>query len=441
MRRLSKIFFIFLLPFLSSCVVSTWNQFHGNQMNDGFRPVRSLNAVQPKWKLALASYTSASPVMGKDGTIYLGLSNGTLLAVNPDGTVKWQFMGLDFPDLLKEFITSSPAISDDGFIYMISSFRLQRGTDVEVLSALSKITPEGARDWVRVFELGYFSDAAPKVFSAGAITYIVVRVQPGPKDKEGKWLEVWDQSGKMLAAHSRPITCSEIHGVGPDWWNDFLEFFEDFPWVFDVSALKEIVPLPTPAISSYEPFQKTPLIIAATDCGLRAFTWDGQSLTTKWNYRLSNPARPSSPVIFPGNTVVLGWENGQVDFLDAITGQPIKSFHADGPVVSTPAGAFGVTIYVNTIKTLYELSPQGNVLNKRSFKDAVITDSPAVTASWLYLPLSNSLVTFSLDLNTLYYAPGFASHSPSPAVGQDGTIYIVSNGQYPYLYAFPGKSR
>ncbi|MDH7563251.1 MAG: PQQ-binding-like beta-propeller repeat protein, partial [Caldisericota bacterium] len=51
-----------------------------------------------------------SPVLGADGTIYIGSDSGKLFAVNPDGSKKWEFNA-------GGQIHSVPAIGDDGNIY------------------------------------------------------------------------------------------------------------------------------------------------------------------------------------------------------------------------------------------------------------------------------------------------------------------------------------
>ena len=43
-----------------------------------------------KWRFKLAGdYSAHSPGIGADGTVYVGLSNGKLYAIAPDGTQRW----------------------------------------------------------------------------------------------------------------------------------------------------------------------------------------------------------------------------------------------------------------------------------------------------------------------------------------------------------------
>jgi len=74
------------------------------------------NAGNEKWKLRLAKAgswgsgsTSSSPAIGADGTIFVvSYPDYVLKAINPDGTVKWEY------PIGHGYIRSSPAIGSDG---------------------------------------------------------------------------------------------------------------------------------------------------------------------------------------------------------------------------------------------------------------------------------------------------------------------------------------
>ncbi len=93
------------------------------------RPTDTLS----KWRLQLAAgeeiYMRSSPAIGPDGTIYVGSSDSSLYAVNPDGTLKWR-------NRTGGRIRSSPAVAADGTVYV--------GSDDKYLYAVS---PNGALWW------------------------------------------------------------------------------------------------------------------------------------------------------------------------------------------------------------------------------------------------------------------------------------------------------
>lgn len=95
----------------------------------------NLYAIYPdgkqKWELALGGDTATCPAIGADGTIYLAttqssdgngssgsLTNsptwGTLYAINPDGTKKWEFRA-------DTSFRYAPAIGGDGTVYVVSN--------------------------------------------------------------------------------------------------------------------------------------------------------------------------------------------------------------------------------------------------------------------------------------------------------------------------------
>ena len=53
----------------------------------------------------------SSPVIGVDGTIFVGSSNADLCAINPDGSEKWRYA-------TGAGVYSSPAVGEDGTVYI-----------------------------------------------------------------------------------------------------------------------------------------------------------------------------------------------------------------------------------------------------------------------------------------------------------------------------------
>jgi outer membrane protein assembly factor BamB len=81
----------------------------------------SLNALTPdgtlKWEVftdldqGFGGSVISSPAIGADGAVYVGANDNTIYAVNPDGSIKWEFA-------VAAYIQSSPTIGADGTIYM-----------------------------------------------------------------------------------------------------------------------------------------------------------------------------------------------------------------------------------------------------------------------------------------------------------------------------------
>jgi PQQ-like domain len=98
---------------------SSWAQYRGNARRTGFAPWRTALEPEILWKLPLGPMIDASPVVGTDGTIYVAgpktpvSQMDELVAVNPDGTVKWHTILDGFQ------LRATPAVHGDGSIVAV----------------------------------------------------------------------------------------------------------------------------------------------------------------------------------------------------------------------------------------------------------------------------------------------------------------------------------
>jgi outer membrane protein assembly factor BamB len=73
-----------------------------------------------RWSLDVnvPRYYNVAPTVGADGTVYVGTSDGKVLAINPDSSVKWTF------DSGFQQYTTTPAIGSDGTVYVGIGYNL-----------------------------------------------------------------------------------------------------------------------------------------------------------------------------------------------------------------------------------------------------------------------------------------------------------------------------
>ena len=113
----------------------------------------NLYAINPdgskKWAFKTSGYVVSSPTIGSDGTIYVGSGDENLYAINPDGSKKWAFKTDDD-------VESSPAIGSDGTIYVGSND-----------TNLYAINPDGSKKWA--FKTGSTTTHGGAVASSPAI--------------------------------------------------------------------------------------------------------------------------------------------------------------------------------------------------------------------------------------------------------------------------------
>ena len=87
-----------------------------------------------KWKFATGSFVNSAPVIGSDGTIYIGSDDDNLYALNQDGSEKWSFHTGGFVQ------NASPALGTDGTIYFGSEDgNVYRSTRTDPRSGVTKL--------------------------------------------------------------------------------------------------------------------------------------------------------------------------------------------------------------------------------------------------------------------------------------------------------------
>ncbi len=130
-----------------------WTTFHGDQRNSGHS-----NADAPFDSLLAWSYAGldpiimSSPVVGADGTIYVGTLGKDLMALSPYGDILWSFHGGG------NFRLSTPALAADGTIYI-------GGSD----GVLHAINPDGSRKWT--YEIQAAIKTSPNIGPSGVVYF------------------------------------------------------------------------------------------------------------------------------------------------------------------------------------------------------------------------------------------------------------------------------
>jgi len=115
--------------------------------------IKEINGVPvEQWSLNLGCSDNSSPILGGDGTIYIG-SNG-LYAINPEGTIKWYYP-------LNDAVTSPPVISANGTIYF--------GSENGYVYALN---PNGGEKWK--YNTESVIKASPVISNDGNIYFCTV---------------------------------------------------------------------------------------------------------------------------------------------------------------------------------------------------------------------------------------------------------------------------
>jgi len=168
---------------------SSWPMKSYNAQRIGRTPVSTAdNPGIEKWRFLASTIggVESGAAIASNGTIYFGVFNDSVYALNPDGTCQWQYK-------TGGNIYSVPAIAADGTIYIASND-----------CYLYAFNPDGTVKWR--FHLGYLSFSGPVIAANGTI-YI--------STAEGKVFAI-DPNGTSQWCYN---AMSEIYGdptLGPD---------------------------------------------------------------------------------------------------------------------------------------------------------------------------------------------------------------------------------
>lgn len=278
----------------------------------------SPNCPVVAWSVPLHGKSDSSPALGSDGTIYFGDYEGKLLALNADGSKKWEFTTGHGWDMGVE-IRSSPALAPDGTIYF--------GSRDNNFYALRQ---DGRKKWQ--FKTGAWVDASPAITSDGDVCF-------GSWD--GNFYELKpDGSERWRFATGGSILTSPVIGLdGAIYFgshdHNFYALGPDGSKKWQFAADGEV--LSSPAIQA-APMGNGPaagtnppsVYFTCTRGWLYALTLDG---TLRWRLHTGG-CTESSPVIGPDGTLYLGVNNTLWSV--SPTGTKLRAEGTDTPIENAP---------------------------------------------------------------------------------------------------------
>ncbi len=440
-RRL--LFLVFALVALVSCAGGKpirWGHFHGNLASQGIQQLDSGFALSPSWISKPYRITSSSPVIGSDfqdrEIVYIGTMDGMLLALrSEDGSEKWV---LSLGDAGSETrIISSPSVSDDRNIYVISNRKT--GHD-SYRSTLHKIDQFRNQKWSYRFPDNGFASGSPKVMVTLKETLIFVYLSVGAvEDRQGELFVLRDEGSQVeLVDRKRLGTCRydlPASAAGP---GDLARFYADtwnlvttWPPVSNESGVLLPDRFVDPTVAVVTGRAKPLIAIADNLCSFGVFEWGDTSLAVLWRQE-HRFEKHSSAAVSPSGLMVFGRQDGKVQAYDVETGVEMWGYKADQPVFSTPVivpDKFVFVVSKDHIQVL-KISDGKLVQDDKTAGmlplNGVTHSSPAVTSNRVYVS-TFEMLTVTHDLKTRGHDTNFHGNGlSSPAIGRDGAVYLVA---------------
>lgn len=418
-----------------------WSQFHADGPNQGALFVGTDFALAPAWDFDVGPVYFGSPVIGPDGTVYVGNLDGDVIAVNPNGTQKWR--------VTTPFrILSTAAVAENGTVYAVATSFFPDAQFIEdkFRSSLMTIDPDGTVLRHTLIPDG-FTASSPKAWFSGRETYVFLfaNIRRESLTKPTSALFVFDGDGALIAR--KDLGCTQpLVGVGPS-IGDLLEaFFELFTIEFDPSG-GAVEPPPDfygwiePTVTVIDRGDLVEdgsalLVIPDQVCSdVWAVRWTPPDLETIWSVDEEDEKlryRSSLTFVDSSTSVVGGRDDGKVVAYDAVSGDEMWTYDAKEQVLATPA-TFGALVYITSVRQFHVLDQaNGERLHQRDLP-AVTSASPGLSANKLLISHKGGVHTRTLDLAT-FANDGSApfAHQASPAIAEDGTIYVIHGARPHY---------
>jgi len=336
--------------------------------------------TNPTWNKKEDGEIRGGVALAKDGTLYFGVDDARLFAMNPDGTLKWITKVqayTDQYDITNTISTSTPTIGEDGTVYINTLGYYSGYSNSNNFGFLWAINPDGSEKWR--YETGNFE--------SGSGTMI-------------PWLR-----GSAAIGHDGTIYVGSedgvLHAVNPDGtlkWKfisyinkGWLRGLEGGPPVIDQNGTIYYA-----AEGEFMLFDMT-----TREARLFAINPDG---SYKWDFLLLEDKvyfSEHEPAIGPDGKIYVDNGDGYVAVLYALNPDGTKAwqFHTGANVASSVVIGADSTIYVG-----------GSTYVSPAHRIKLYALNPDGTEKWRF-PKTGNPDKYSFNLST-------------PVIGADGNIYF-----------------
>jgi len=344
---------------------SAWPMRNHDIRHSGQSAYQGSPVSNVRWKLKMGtagplSSGGSAPAIGADGTVYVGWG-GQLLAVNPDGTLRWTFETLADAQ-------SSPAIGADGTIYF--------GAEDDHLYAIS---PDGTLEWK--FPTGDDVISSP-VIGADETVYV------GSTDG---YLYALNHDGTLKWTFQTGGEVTSSPAIGSDGTVYFGSGDHYLYAVDQDGVMKWQLRTGGSVASSPSVGPDGTIYVGSSDRHLYAVNPDGG-----WEWKLPLGAPPTSPAAGADGTAYVGSQN---DSLYAVNrdGTVRWRFQMEDSATSSPAVGSDGTVFIGSAdRHLYAVNADGTLQWKSETEGSVYPGLAIGSDGAIYANSGGSLYAFGV---------------------------------------------
>jgi outer membrane protein assembly factor BamB len=326
---------------------SPWPKFRRTAAQDGRSPVRPTTTGGHLWVFPTGKGIFSTPVIGGDGTVYIGSADRTFYAIEADGALRWEL-------LTGEIIDSSALLDDQGRLYIPSgdgNLYARDAASGAPVWTFAADPPSVSGAFINWFEgnVAIGGDGTLYVPNDNFFTYALDR-----DTTDVRWrFETADQTWSLPAVDpvSNRLFVGNNNLLALLGANTFALDATDGTTIWDASSDGSIAASPALAGGA--------MIVGGFDGFVRSY--DQATGELRWEVGARDHIY-ASPAVLPDGTIVQPAADGTVYALDPGTGALRWQFDAREALRSSPAVDGDGNVYLGSGEgRLFVLNPDGTL--------------------------------------------------------------------------------